>query len=81
MKTKILLPIAVVAFGVLSAFGTKDEGKGGAILGHSHRSASEPCRDEIFCGNNGGPVCTANGYDLYAETSPNVCPLPLSKNN
>lgn len=87
MKTKlfkIVLPMAVVAFGLTSAMSTsamdKDDAGAAPIMGWKHVSGSTPCQAAQECSNSGNFDCTApDGNQLYSKPS-STCLTPLKRN-
>ena len=78
-----ILPMAVVVFGLASAFTTHDAAtkiaKSGAVWGYKHIAGAQPCQQIQMCSNSGSFVCKSNidSSVLYALTAPNVCPNQL----
>ena len=86
MKKKVfnfILPMAVVVFGLASAFTTnvtaKSAAGSGAVWGYKHIAGAQPCQQVQMCSNSGSFVCKSNidSSILYALTAPNVCPNQL----
>ncbi|AWH86291.1 hypothetical protein HYN59_14760 [Flavobacterium album] len=81
----IVLPAAVLAIGVLSAFGTQakssDKGALANEPGWYHTSPNELCKSETDCNIVQGDVCTVNmipgAQQLYRRTALRSCEFPL----
>ena len=77
MKTTILnlvIPMAVVAVGLVGALTTNAMGKSGSKVapqwGYRHVSVAIPCQQEQMCSNTGTFICTSNlnGATLYSKS-------------
>lgn len=80
----IVLPVAVLAIGVLSAFGTQAKASSELFaneLGWYHTSPNELCKSETDCNIIQGDVCTVNmipgAQQLYRKTGQKACEFTL----
>jgi hypothetical protein len=86
MKTKIfkmILPMAVITFGIAGALSTNAMSKKSSTLaerwGYTHLEA-EPCTKAIMCSTIPGTACkNSSGDVLYDFVSSVSCPNPLYK--
>ncbi|WP_348825577.1 hypothetical protein [Flavobacterium aestuarii] len=76
---KIVLPMAVVALGLVSAAGTSSlDKKFAPKMGYNRINVSQSCSAVAECGNAGGDACTApDGNALFQQ---GACLVPLTKN-
>lgn len=81
----IVLPVAVLAIGVLSAFGTqaKSSDRGALVneVGWYHTSPNAICKSETDCNIIEGDICTVNmipgAQQLYRKLGTRDCEFPL----
>ncbi len=84
---RIVLPMAVFAIGVLSAFGTQSETAKEGVLanetGWYHTAPNEICQSSTQCNAVGSDVCTVNmipgGQQLFRKTAERSCEFTLYK--
>jgi hypothetical protein len=87
MKTifskRFMAPLAVIILGGAGAFVTTSMGSTNALAqknGYRYLSEQEPCHEEIKCQTeNNNVICTSGGNQLFEQTSPNSCDVPLYK--
>lgn len=85
MRTNFLnavMPAAVMALGLVGAFGTdvvsKSATKSGAILGYKHVDKPIPCESVAMCSDSGTSFCVVSGQQLY-EFNGATCPRALRR--
>ena len=82
---RIVLPVAVLAIGVLSAFGTQAKESSEHLLanetGWFHTAPNELCQSSTDCNASFGDVCTVNmipgAQQLYRKTGEKNCEITL----
>jgi hypothetical protein len=86
MKTKffkLILPIAVVAFGLAGAMHTNAMNKKAVALvdkwGYTHLEGQNCVKSETMCRTEPGPLCKQGTIQLYDFVSITSCPNTLNK--
>lgn len=80
---KMILPLAVVAFGIVGAISTNAMNKKSTALvdrwGYTHDENGLCVDSEIMCSTNPGPPCLGSSSEpLYDFISTVSCPNPLN---
>lgn len=78
---KLILPIAVVALGLVGAIHTNAMTKKAVALvdkwGYTHLEGSNCVISNTMCRLEGGPFCKQGAIQLYDFVSTSSCPNPL----